>query len=148
MIRSILAGFAAGMLGVVVFHQGTALLLHHLVPAVPDLQRLFGQVPPPFNMAPVPPFGLPAVASAAFWGGAWGVALALLLRTGPMPALLFGFLFGALVATLVGFTLVATLKGLPLFAGGDRRDWWRIGLSNAAWGWGTALLLKPLPRRR
>ena len=145
MIRCLVLGFIAGVLGVLVFHQGTAFLLHHLAPGVPELRFIFGQAPAPFRMAPVPPLGVPAVLSAAFWGGAWGVALALLLRSGRVPVLLLGFLFGAVVLTLVAFTLVAALKGLPPFAGGDRQIWWRAGLYNGAWGWGTALLLRAMP---
>src|SRR3712207_7761095 len=47
--------------------------------------------------------------------------------------------FGAIVLTVVGFTLVATLKGLPTFAGGNKQVWWRVGLLNGVWGWGAAL---------
>ncbi|HYI82482.1 MAG TPA: hypothetical protein VEX11_04630, partial [Acetobacteraceae bacterium] len=103
-------------------------------------------VPFPYRMASVPPFGVPQVISSAFWGGVWGVILAVLLRRLRLPDLLFGFLFGALVLALVGFTLVATLKGLPTFGGGNKQIWWRVGLLNGAWGWGTALMLRPFRR--
>jgi hypothetical protein len=64
--RAAIAGFVAGALAVLVFHQGALLAL-----------RLAGLVPaPPWRLAPVPPFGVPAVLSAAFWGGIWGIALA------------------------------------------------------------------------
>lgn len=144
--RTILQGFAAGFLAVLVFHQGTAVLLHLLTAKAGIAVGVFGRVPFPYSMAPVPPFGVPAVLSAAFWGGVWGVALAALLRGLRLPDLLFGFLFGALALTLVAFTLVASLKGLPPFAGGNRRIWWRALLYNGAWGWGAALLLRFLRR--
>ena len=57
----------------------------------------------------------------------WGAALALLLRICGRRNRPFGFLFGALVLTVVGFTLVAALKGLPSFAGGNKQVWWRVG---------------------
>ncbi len=144
--RTILFGFVAGFAAVLVFHQGTAVLLHLLTAKAGIATGVFGRVPFPYNMAPVPPFGVPAVLSSAFWGGVWGAALAALLRGLRLPDLLFGFVFGALVATLVGFTLVASLKGLPQFAGYNKQIWWRVALLNGAWGWGTALLLRPLRR--
>jgi hypothetical protein len=140
--RTILHGFIAGFLAVLVFHQGAALLLHLLTVKAGVGAGLIGRVSFPYGMAPVPPFGVPQVISWAFWGGVWGVALALLLRRPRLPDLLFGFVFGALVLTLVGFTLVAALKGLPAFAGGNKQVWWRVGLLNGAWGWGTALILR------
>jgi len=119
MSRTILAGFIAGFIAVLVFHQGTAFLLHHVGNGIPALVAVFGRVGPPFNLAPVPPFGVPTVLSQAFWGGVWGVVFALALARLRPPALLFGFVAGALALTLVAFTLVATLKGQPSFAGGN-----------------------------
>ena len=49
--------------------------------------------------------------------------------------------------TLVAFTLVASLKGLPTFAGGNQQIWARAALLNGAWGWGAAMLLRPLALR-
>ena len=144
--RTILYGFVAGFLAVLVFHQGTAVLLHLLTTKAQIATSVFGRVPFPYNTAPVPPFGVPNVISAAFWGGVWGIVLAFLLRALRPPDLLFGFVFGALALTLVAFTLVANLKGLPPFAGGDKRIWWRALLYNGAWGWGTALVLRPFRR--
>jgi len=145
--RTILLGFAAGFLAVLVFHQGAAVLLHLLTVKAGVGAGLIGRVPFPYRMASVPPFGVPQVISSAFWGGVWGVMLAVLLRGLPrLPDLLFGFLFGAFVLTVVGFTLVATLKGLPTFAGGNKQIWWRAGLVNGAWGWGAALMLRPFRR--
>ncbi len=55
-------------------------------------------------------------------------------------------MFGALALALVAFTLVADLKGLPAFAGGNKQAWWRALLYHGAWGWGTALTLRPFRR--
>jgi hypothetical protein len=65
-LRRILLGFAAGRLAVPVFHQAALALLHAT-----------GIGPAAWNMVPVPPFGVPALLSAAFWGGLWGIVLAL-----------------------------------------------------------------------
>ncbi len=145
--KTIIAGFVAGCVAVLAFHQGTAFLLHHFGNGVPAVTGLFGTTQAPFRLVPVPPLGVPAVVSVAFWGGVWGIALALILRRAAVPDLLFGFVFGAVVTTLVAFTVVASLKGLPLFAGGNKITWWCAGLLDGAWGWGTALLLRAWPRQ-
>ena len=147
--KTILLGFLAGFLAVLVFHQGTVFLLHHWGNAVPAVVRVLGRTAGPgFSMAGVPPFGVPRVISLAFWGGIWGILLAGLVHRRPWSDLLIGFLFGAVAATLVGFTLVARLRGVPMCAGGNLQTWLRVGLLNGAWGWGTALLLRPLLRLR
>lgn len=147
MQKAITLGFVAGILGVLVFHQGTAFLLNTHGNGYPDLVAVLGRTGPAFNMSPVAPLGIPTVASQAFWGGIWGIVLAMILRFTPVPDLLFSFIFGALALTLVAFTVVATLKGLPTFAGGNQQVWARAGLLNGAWGWGTAFLLRPLALR-
>ena len=147
MRKSISLGFVAGFLAVLVFHQGTAFLLNNYGSTLPDLVAVLGRTGPPFNMAPTAPLGVPTVLSQAFWGGLWGIALAAILRAVPVPDLLFGFVFGAVVVTLVAFTVVAQMKGLPMFAGGNRQTWLRAGLLDGAWGWGCAFLLRPLAIR-
>jgi hypothetical protein len=64
----IVRGFAAGFVAVLVFHQA-ALLVLHLAGLVPGV---------PWRFDPVPPLGVPAVVSAAFWGGVWGIIFVLL----------------------------------------------------------------------
>ena len=137
MAKTIIAGFLAGFLAVLIFHQGTYWLM-----------QLAGLVPAgAWNMAPVPPFGVPRVVSAAFWGGVWGMLLAVLLAARPRGALLFGTVFGALALTFVALTLVPMLRGAPM-AAADLNRWWRGALLNGAWGWGVALmLLRPLRLR-
>jgi hypothetical protein len=66
----LLKAFFAGFLSTLVFHQG-ALTLFWLSGAFPRA---------PFDMSPVPPIGVPAVMSLAFWGGVWGIAIWPLLR--------------------------------------------------------------------
>jgi hypothetical protein len=132
------AGFVAGFLAVLLFHQVAALLLWlgGLSPAAP------------YAMRGVPPLGVPRVISSSFWGGLWGILLTWLLvrRRGGMPDWLFGLIFGALGPTLVAWFVVAPLKGLPAAAG-----WHPLGMArglivNGAWGLGTVLLLAALER--
>lgn len=145
MARTILAGFIAGFIAVLVFHQGTAFLLYHLGNNVPAVVAVFGKAAAPFGMAPTRPLGVPTVLSQSFWGGVWGVVLALLLVRLRPPAILFGTVFGALALTAVAVTLVPWLKGLPVWNGAIP---WRGLLYNGAWGFGTALMLvRPLGLR-
>jgi hypothetical protein len=134
--RVAIAGFVAGSLAVLVFHQGALLALH-----------LAGLVAaPPWRLAPVPPFGVPAVLSAAFWGGIWGIALALLAprfgRGRHGAGYWLGALaFGAIAPTLVAWFVVLPLKGLPA-GGGFAWPGVLVGpVVNGAWGVGAALLL-------
>jgi hypothetical protein len=146
MLRTILLGFIAGAVAVLVFHQGTAFLLHRFGNDIPAVVAIFGKAAAPFNMAPTRPLGLPVVASQAFWGGVWGVVLALILERLRPPAILFATVFGALALTAVAVTLVPFLKGRPGWSGTIP---WRGLLYNGAWGFGVALiLLRPLGLRR
>ena len=128
--------FAAGFVAVLVFHQGVWALYHAA-----------GKAPsPPWNIAPVPPLGMPSVVSGAFWGGLWGIVLAWLL---PIAAPAMGYwpaaiVLGALMTSVVALMVVAPLKGRP-FAGGWNPHVWAFALSvNAAWGLGTGFLLRLL----
>lgn len=137
-VKRLALGFAAGFLAVLLFHQGMAVLLH------------FAGVLPsfPYSLAPRPPFGVPAVISASFWGGVWGVALALLLAARPgWPAIPVGLVFGAVALTFVALTIVPLFRGQSV-AVLDPNRWWRGGLLNGAWGLGTVLLLMLAARMR
>ena len=143
--KILLFGFLCGAISVVAFHQTTLLLLHHHAAKLPILIEWFGRAPAPYSFAPVAPFGIPAIASLAFWGGLWGILLAVLIRHAPFDDLPLGFIFGAVALTLTAFTLVASLKGLPF--DGNQQTWLRSGLLNGAWGFGTAFLLRPFAVR-
>jgi hypothetical protein len=130
--------FAAGFISVLIFHQG-----------VWALYGTAGKAPSPaWNMAPVPPLGVPAVLSSSFWGGLWGIVLVWLL---PLAAPSMGYwaaaiILGALMTSLVALLVVAPLKGRP-FAGGWKPQVWAFALSvNAAWGLGVAVLLRLFSR--
>jgi hypothetical protein len=108
--RTILLGFVAGAVGVPFGHQ-LVLGLFHLA-GLTERQ--------PFDMTPTAPLGVPVWVSATFWGGVWGIPLALLLARSASPRGFWttAFLFG-LGPSLVTWTLVPLLKGQPLFGGGD-----------------------------
>lgn len=135
--RTLVLGFAAGVLSVLVFHQGTVWLLH-----------MAGQVPTaPYGLRPIPPFGVPQIVNQCFWGGLWGVLIAVLLRRLRVPDLLFGFLFGAVALGLTNWVVLPAIKGGAFFAGGDPR---RLAITVAivgTFGWGVALILRWLRAR-
>lgn len=134
-----LAGFAAGTLAVLVFHQLTLAVLYAA-----------GVAPfAPYDLDPVPPFGVPGFVSAAFWGGVWGVVFALLDHRFPAGRYwTAAFLFGAVLPTLVALFLVVPLKGGPAGAGFDPVVWLTALLVNGAWGLGTGLGLRMFSERR
>ena len=130
--------FAAGFISTLTFHQITIALLA----ALGALQASA------YNLQPVPPLGLPQVISLAFWGGVWGCVWALVATRAPrsVPVWLAGVAFGALLPSLVGWFVVAPLKGQPIAAGWNVARLWIAPVVNGVWGLGTALLYE-LPQR-
>jgi len=124
-----LKAFAAGFIATLVFHQGLFAVFHAV-----------GLVPvAAFNLAPVPPFGVPSVISLAFFGGLWGLPTAWLIRHAAGARYwLKALVFGAIGPTTVAMLLVFPLKGLAvnpqIVIGGL--------LLNGAWGLGAALFLR------
>lgn len=129
-LRWIVVGFLAGALAVLVCHQTVALLLHSL-----------GITPrTPYSMQATSPLGVPQLWSLAFWGGLWGVALAAALRRlDGAELVIVATIFGAILPTLVAWTVVASLKGQPLFAGVVPKAMAVGLLVNGAWGLGTGI---------
>ena len=138
LVRWIVVGFLAGAASVLIFHQGAAALLHAL------------QLTPraPYSMQPTAPWGVPQLWSIAFWGGLWGVLLALALaRIDGARLVLAALVFGAVLPTLVAWFVVAPLKGQPM-AGGFNPATMVVGpIVNAAWGLGTGIGLALFGRR-
>jgi len=137
--KRMFAGFIAGFLATLIFHQLTLAVLW-----------LVGIAPfKPFPMGGTHPFGVPAVFSLAFWGGIWGILFSLIEgRFSRRSYWLTAFLFGAIFPTLVALFVVLPLKGKPM-AGG-----WHVPLLvtafliNGAWGVGTGVILRILLPRR
>jgi hypothetical protein len=136
MTRRLLLGFVAGFIATLVFHQIALWILAHFH----WIDRA------PWNMKPVPPFGVPSVISLAFWGGVWGaVMIALLAKSRYL--LLASTIFGAVLPTLVaGLIIQPMIKHQPMPHSGKMVA---VGLIvNGAWGLGTALIYLALERRR
>lgn len=127
--------FAAGFVATLVFHQGVLAALH--------AQGFWPK--PAYVMTPTGPLHVPAVASLAFWGGVWGIALWLLVRDMGGPTYwVAATLFGALAPSAVALFVVFPLKGLPLGGGWAPKVIVPVLILNAAWGLGTALILRLL----
>jgi hypothetical protein len=128
--------FVAGFVSTLVFHQGLIAILHKA-----------GASPrPAYVMTPTAPLRVPQVISLAFWGGVWGAVLVpLLARWSSGPGYWIAWTsVGAIAPTLVAFFVILPLKGKPIAR--DARLWIGGLLVNAAWGLGTALLLRLLRR--
>ena len=132
--------FLAGFLAVLIFHQ----------PVLAFLNSVGFVKAAPYAMQATRPFGVPQVLSLSFWGGVWGILFALAERRFPRGTgyWIASLVFGAILPTLVAWSVVATLKGLPLAAGGNPHGMATGLLVNGAWGIGTALLLQLGSRTR
>lgn len=129
-----LKAFIAGFLATLVFHQGLFMLFY-----------LGGVVPvAPFNLTPVPPLGVPAVFSLAFFGGLWGMLLWLILgRLAGAKFWLGNILLGALAPTAVAMLIVFPLKGMDVSA----QTWIGGLLLNGFWGLGVAVFMRLMGAR-
>jgi len=134
-LKMLILGFVAGFVATLIFHQGLWFAFNHV--GVIPLDR------PAWPVDPIPPLGVPAVLSKAFWGGLWGLVLAPLLgRLDGASYWAAWIVVGAVALTAVSFFIVAPLKGLPIPALWPR---FFVGLAlNGIWGFGTALFLRLL----
>jgi hypothetical protein len=133
--RLLLSGFLAGFLATLIFHQLVLAFLWGI-----------GVAPfRPFILAPTPPFGVPVVLSLAFWGGIWGIFLALIQDRFPRSGYwLILFLFGAIIPSLVALIIVLPLKGRPMGGGWHPALLATAFVINGAWAMGTGFFLKVL----
>jgi hypothetical protein len=137
--RWLVFGFIAGALSFLVFHQGAIALLHamNVVPRAP------------YSMAATQPFGVPQMWSLAFWSGLWGLVLAaLFLRMRGARLMLAALAFGAVLPTLVGWFVIAPLRGQPVANGFVLSRMWIGPLVNGIWGLGTGIVLALLDSRK
>ncbi|HRQ66242.1 MAG TPA: hypothetical protein PKZ76_15505 [Xanthomonadaceae bacterium] len=134
---TVLKSFVAGFASTLVFHQGVFLVLN-----------LLGVIArKPWVMDGVPPLGVPAILSLAFWGGLWGIALWWMIR-GHKGTAQWGLalLLGAVLPTLVALLVVLPLKGGAFAAGGSITVWTIALLVNGAWGIGVVVFMKLIER--
>ena len=135
-MKRLLLAFVAGFLATLVFHQAV-LWLFHVMGVSPRA---------PWDMHPVPPFGVPAVISLAFWGGVWGVIMIpLIAKARGAGWWIAAVIFGAIFPTLVAGLVVAPLKHMNM---PRTPQMVALGLSvNGAWGLGTAFFYRLFARK-
>jgi len=125
-----LAGFGAGAVAVLVYHQGMWAILHGL-----------HLMPPPFPVAPVPPLGIPRIYDLCFWGGLYGLFFGLAAPALPGRLIwLQGIVLG-LIAESGTLFLVPMLRGWPIAFGGSVRAIAVSTLINGTFGLGVGLLI-------
>ena len=122
-------GFLAGAVSVLVFHQGAWAILHAV-----------GLMPPPFPVAPVPPFGVPRIYDLCFWGGLYGAVFGLLAPLLPARGVWIQGLVLGLIAELGAMYLVPAIKGLPFALDGSVRVIEISSVINGTWGIGVGLI--------
>lgn len=120
--------FLAGFISTLVFHQGLLAALH--------AGGLFPRAA--WNMAAVPPFGVPQVLSLAFWGGVWAIAIWYGMRFTGLSGTWIWVLAGAILPSIVALGLIMPMKGIPV----DGKLIIGALILNAAWGLGVAVLLR------
>ena len=132
-------GFRAALISALTFHQAMWALLH-----------VAGIMPPaPYPMNPTAPLGVPLIASLCFWGGLYGLFFGLALPHLPprVPTWLLGLGLG-LLAAVVGWFVVAPLKGQPAASGFVPLRMLVSVLINGFWGVGVGIILPLLMNRR
>lgn len=135
-----LVGFLAGFVGTLLVHQ----------PVVYALIQAGLDPFPAFSLQPTSPWGTPLVINLAFWAGVWAIAYVFLAARLPrrINMLLAGAAFGILFPTLASWTVIAVIKGHPLFFAYNWRPITVAVIANSLWGaslpvlstWGTRLL--------
>ncbi len=129
-------GFTAGAIAVLTFHQGLAQVFDLM-----GIGRMWA-----FRIAPTWPFGIPALVSLCFWGGAYGAVFALMMPRFRRPLWQLGMILGMLTG-LVALFVVVPLKGNPVAHGWMAWPIMRTMLLNGFWGLGLGLIL-PILRPR
>lgn len=133
-MRTILVGFIAGALSVLIFHQLGFWISNQLGYTQSSL----------YNMRPVPPWGVPTIVSSAFWGGLWGIVAAFVVPRlpGALSGALGWILFAAIVVSLVNWFVVFPIKGLPTGGGFRMPGVVVVPIVYALWGFGMWLIAR------
>ena len=134
--RTIIVGFLAGALSVLIFHQFGFWLSNELGFTRAAI----------YSTRPVPPWGVPTIVSSAFWGGLWGIAAAFLIAKlpGALGGVLGWVLFAGVIVTLVNWFVVLPIKGAPVGGGFRLPGVVVVPVVYAFWGFGMWVIARRL----
>lgn len=132
-IFTTIKAFMAGVLALLMFHQGALAGLHYL-----------GETPLlAYDMTPVWPFGWPQLATWLLWGGIWGIVLWGLIRRAQAAGYYVGaMILAAALLSAAYLFVVMPLAGLPFAANWMKHFIIGLLIVNAAWGLGLALFMR------
>jgi hypothetical protein len=125
-------GFIAGIVSVLVFHQGMVALLH--VADLPGFPALLA-----YSTDPTPFWGLPRLFGLCLWGGAWGALFGWMAPGLFRPPMLAGVCFG-IVVTLVWLFVAAPIGGEPVGGGWLPGNWLSSLAINGSFGLALGLI--------
>ena len=133
-MRTVVVGFIAGALSVLVIHQAGFWVAK-------ELGLLNAQL---YSLRPVPPWGVPTIVSQAFWGGLWGIVAAFVVERlpGVLNGVLGWMLFAGIVVTLANWFIVLPIKGAPLGGGFRMNAVAVVPAVYVVWGFGMWLIAK------
>jgi len=154
----IFAGFVAGALAVLIFHQGMYVLMQYA--GLPLRGAPYRLTPTPlwpelFGMIKLAAISVPGIVHQSIWGGLWGILFAFLVDRIPGgPAIVKGFIFSVVFPMLLGsWLLVPLIKGGAMFSGAFAKGGFNILalrngflLNGVAFGIGLGLLYPLLAR--
>lgn len=131
-MKTVIVGFLAGVLSILIFHQGSLWVAGQMGLLKPTL----------YNMKGGAPWGVPTIVSQCFWGGLWGIGAALVVERlpGNLKGALGWILFAAIVPTLANWFIVAPLKGAPPGYGFRAPGVYVVLGVYAVWGFGMWLI--------
>jgi hypothetical protein len=138
MARALLSGLFAGMI--------VALALGMLFESAGHMFELGWRLRQTMPLWPGEPFlrlDLPLALDRGLAGACWGMVVGLLVRTGRLPVAATGALVGAVLCTMLGYSVIVD-PWMPLgsrFGSMSSGDWWPQALVNGVWGWLTGLLM-------
>lgn len=126
--------FIAGVLAMLIFHQGLLAALHYL-----GRTRVSA-----WDMTPGWPVGLPLLGSWLVWGGIWGVLVWGLIRNTEAAGYYIGaIILGAILPGVVFLFGIMPLADQALWiAGWDKHFIAGVLLLQAFWGLGLALFMR------
>lgn len=125
--------FVAGILAILIFHQGALAGLHYL-----DQTAVRAYV-----MTPGWLLGWPVLLLWSLWGGVWGIVLWTLIRNAQAAGYYVGaIILAAILPSAIYLFAVMPVAGKAMAGGWDTHVMTGVLLLHAIWGLGLALIMR------